>query len=461
MSQKNNDRPISWSDYGAYAAYRIFEFVLKLLTMKLVCATGTAIGNLTYSLFKNRRKVVTRNLRIAFGETMNHEEIHHLTRQTFQHSGSNLIASIRTSSFSMEELQSRVELVGAENLDTFHAQGRGIIGLASHMGNWELMAQLHLILPALNPPATLYRPINNPLIDDLIKRRRGSEGTKLFSRRNGFFKPIAHIKSGGSLGVLADQHAGAHGMAVPFFGKLTSMTNLPAIIHRRTGAPIVPISMASTTPGRWRITIHPAIDIPPEKKSDTLYITMLCAKAYETVMRTDPADVLWMHGYWKTGRKGPLKIDGLQKKRTPGTQRALATKPFRVIVYTGSATSDNTEMITQLVRLKNYRPDIHLTTVGEHPIYSENNHHIISSPESSSSDLSSTIENYDLDLSTPIDCALDFTTDASGGTIFNDAHLSHIFTLHGTYQSPRTHTHFSTIPEPTLADFLDSLGIQD
>ena len=118
-------------------------------------------------------------------------------------------------------------------------------------------------------------------------------------------------------------------------------------------------------------------------------------------------------------------------------------------------------MITQLDRLKNYRPDIHLTTVGEHAIFSESDHHIPSSTDRPSSDLSATLKNYDLALSSPIDCALDFTADASGAHLFHGAHLSHIFTLHGPDQSPRTQTHFSNIPEPTLADFLDSLGIQD
>ncbi len=459
MSQ-NEPKP-STSDYLVYAIYRVFEFILKLAPVKVLCFIGTGIGHLTYLLLKDRREIVTRNLRIAFGEEMSHDEILTLTKKTFQHSGSNLIASLCTSSFSEQQIRDHIEFVGAGNLDAARQQGTGLIGLLSHMGNWELMAQIHLLHPALCPPGSLYRPLDNPLIDSLIKCRRSSEGAQLFSRRDGFFKPIAHIKSGGCLGVLADQHAGAHGLAVPFFGKLTSMTNLPAIMHRRTGAAIVPLSMESTSPGKWRITIHPAIDIPADKKTDTLYITMLCAKAYETIMRTNPADVFWMHGYWKTGRKGPLKIDGLQKKRKRGTQRALATKPFRVIVYTGSAHHNALEMIEQLQRLKNYRPDIHLTTVGEYPIFKESHEHIPAPATQSPKSLAATLTQYDLNLPTPIDCTLDFTADGSGGELFQLAKFTHIFTLHGKHQSRRTQGAFSNIDTPTLADFLNSLGIQD
>jgi len=464
MSEPN---PPSTSDYFLYGIYRAFEFALKLLPMQIACWIGSALGSLTYLLLKERRHIVTRNLRIAFGEEMSPDEIHDLTHQTFQHSVSNLIASFRTSSFSTKQLRSRVEIVGEENLDAARAEGtdeNGIICLVCHMGNWELMAQIHTLLPALIPPATLYRPLNNPLIDKLIQRRRGSEGTQLFSRHDGFFKPIAHIKKRGSLGILADQHAGTSGVAVPFFGKLTSMTNLPAIIHRRTGAPILPMSMTSTSLGNWRITIHPAIEIPSDQKNNTQFITNLCAKAYETIMRTNPADVLWMHGYWKVGFKGPLKIDGLQKKKS-GLQRSLATKPFRVIVYTGDedeATTAASEMIDQLDRLKNYRPDIHLTTVGKLNIGSSADHFIpIPASSESINDLAETLRAYDETLPQPIDCALDFTELGDGAPLFELAGFTHIFTFFGKYQSRRTRDYFLKVDRPTVEAFITSLGIND
>ena len=459
MSQPNSKRPERIAHYLVYAVYRSLEFLLKLLPMKLVCLTGAGLGHIAYLVLPSRRHIVTRNLRIAFGEEMSHPEIKKLTLETFHHTGANLIASIRTAVLSETEILKRVEVVGEENITAAQKHSNGMIGLLTHMGNWELLGQAHLALPELTPTASLYRPIDNPLIDDLIRRRRSSQGAKLFSRRDGFFKPITHIKEGGNLGILADQQAGSHGIAVPLFGKLTSMTNLPAIMHRRTGASILPISITTTTLGRWRFTVHPAIIIPADKKSDTLHITSLCAKAYETSMRTNPADVFWMHGYWKTGKKGPLKIDGLQKKRT-GSQRSAASKPFRVMVYTGSADQQNQEVDEQLTRLKNYRPDMHLTTVGENE-FSASDHFINARATDNTPKLAHELEQYDLSLPTPIDCNLDFTAEGQGGDLFHRAKFTHIFTLHGKYQSRRTAGYFSKIGHPTLANFLDSLGIQN
>lgn len=445
--------------YLVYGIYRGIEFLLKLLPMHLVCLFGAALGHIAYLVLAERRQTVTRNLRIAFGREMDIAAIRKLTRQTFHRTGANLIASVRTAALPPDEIVSRIEIKGQQNLIDARKSGHGIIGLLGHMGNWELLAQAHLALPELVPTATLYRPIDNPLIDALIVRRRGSQGTAVFSRRDGFFKPISHLKQKGSLGILADQQAGTHGLAVPLFGKLTSMTNLPAIMHRRTGASIVPISMSATSQGHWQLTVLPAITIPAELASDTVRITSLCAQAYETSMRSSPADVFWMHGYWKVGRKRPLKIDGLQKKRT-GAQRSAATQPFHVMVYTGAATPSDHDTHEQLNRLKHYRPDLQLTTIGENR-FEASDHWIPARSSDTSPRLIHQIEEYELAQTAPVDCALDFTPQGHGAALLTKAGIPLAFARQGPYLSQRSANYLSKCDHPTLADFLDSLGIDD
>jgi len=460
-SQKQSPVKIKPIDYLVYAIYRGFEFFLKLVPLSFVCRCGEGMGYLAYHLLKKRRQTVTRNLRIAFGDTMNLDEIQSLTKKSFQTSGANLMASFQTSLYSPEKIQQCLEIEGVENLRQARKQSHGVIALLCHMGNWELLAHIHLIIPELSPSGTLYRPIDNPLIDNLIKRRRGHQGTELFSRRDGFFKPIAHIKKGGALGMLADQNAGQHGLATPFFGKLTSMTNLPAIIHRRTGASILPMAMSTQSRGKWKITILPPINITEEQKKNTQYITCACAKAYESAMRISPVDVFWMHGYWKTGTKRPLKIAGLQKKRT-GLQRSLATTPFKIIVYVGRPTEEETSlMLSALKRLIHYRPDIHVTVFGDCSSF-QVVHHCLKDPiDASTSEKIDLLRRYEQSQTTPIDCVLDFTPSGSGASYFKSAGYSHIFTRYGKHQSPFTRHHFSRIEHPTLHDFLTSLGMED
>ncbi len=460
MGKKNtSSRRIQARHYPTYWLYRTFEFFLRLMPMELVCVIGGALGQAGWLLMHGRREMVIRNLRIALGEELDIQEIRNLCRQTFRNSGVNFLASVRATTMSADELRKRMKIDGIEHLESATAQGHGAILLLAHMGNWEMLTQMHLVAPCLVPLAGLYRPLDNPLLDRLIKRRRQSMGTTLFSRRDGFFKPISHLKSGGTLGAIADQHAGDHGMAVPFFGKLTSMTNLPALLHRRTGAPVIPVSMVTCSPGNWRIVVHPALDINEEQKKNASEITALCAKAYETVMLEHPTDVLWMHRYWRVGAKSPLKIDGTQKKK-PTAAESAARKPFNVLVFTGRSTTADEDLQHHLHHLKHYRPDMRVTLVGQHSLSPEADHFIPFDPAEPPHLVANAIRDYDLAQTIPFDCALDLTPEAAGARILEMAELARIFTMRGKHQSISTKKLFADLGTSSTGAYLRSLGLQ-
>ena len=172
MSKNANHRRASFGDYLAYGIYRVFESFLRLLPMEIVCIIGSALGQLGYLLMANRRKIVIRNLRIAFGNKLSLQEIQALASKTFRSSGLNLIASIRASTLSNDELIGRVEVEGIGNLLKAYDEGHGCILMLAHMGNWELLTQLSVLAPEIKSLASIYRPLDNPLLDNLVKRRR-------------------------------------------------------------------------------------------------------------------------------------------------------------------------------------------------------------------------------------------------------------------------------------------------
>lgn len=454
-----NERPVKLVHYISYGAYRGFELLLRPFPMEVVCVIGGLIGSLGRLLLPQRRAMVIRNLRIAYGKTHSLEQIHAMCRRVYWNSGANFLAAIRANSTPIDEIRSRVEVQGGENLDLSSRPESGFIILLAHMGNWEILTQAHLIEPRMAPFSGLYRPLGNPLLDRLVKRRRQSTGTKLFSRRDGFFKPIAHLKAGGSLGAIADQNAGAHGVAVPFFGKLTSLTNLPALLYRRTGASIMPVSMCTISHGRWRMVIHPAMEISDSQKKNAALTTSLCARAFETMMSESPSDVLWMHGYWKVGTKRPLKIDGVQKKKNADSLTE-ATAPFKVLVFTGSAPAESQEMLEQLHRLKNYRKDIEITVVGEFLTSADAAQHIVMNPAEPPHIVANEIRQYDLGMATPLDCAIDFTSDASGENILKLSGITPVFAMRGKNMSRFTRLVFADVAKRNLAGFIESLGIE-
>ncbi|MBK1853600.1 lysophospholipid acyltransferase family protein [Verrucomicrobiaceae bacterium 5K15] len=452
------ERPVSLGNYLSYGIYRGLELALKPIPMPLVCVIGGMIGTLGGALFPGRKKIVVRNLRIAFGDQLSLEQIQQLARKTFWRSGANFIASLKGNTMQPEELNKCMDIVGIENLRDAREDGQGAILLLAHMGSWEILVQMHLIISGLTPFGGLYRPLGNPLLDRLVKRRRQKTGTKLFSRKDGFFTPIAHLKKAGVLGAFADQNASKHGMSVPFFGKLGSLTNLPALLHRRTGAPIIPISMETVAHGKWRVQIHPAVEISEAARTNATVTSSLCAEAFQRIMATSPADVLWMHGYWKVGTKRPLKIVGVHKQKNDGLLPA-ASKSFKVLLFTGQATADSAEITEQLARLRNYRRDLEIITVGEHAIDPSASQHIRLDPSEPPHIAANAIRRLDQTGNTPLDLALDVTPDAEGEEIIKLSGIKPAFALKGRHCAVTTKRMFETTSKRNLAGMLESLGL--
>ena len=433
MSKHSSSLQVSVNDRFAYALYRAAESVLRPLPLEIVCVIGACMGQLAYFLMPRRRAVVTRNLRIAYGGSMPWGEIRALARKTFRHSGSNLIASIPASIISNEELKTRVEIEGRENLLAALDQDKGCILLLAHMGNWEILTQLMILVPEIESLGSLYRPLDNPLLNKLVKRRRQSKGARLFSREDGFSKPITHLKAGGTLGCIADQNAGKHGMAVPLFGKLSSMTNLPALLHRKTKAPIVPLSMCMTSMGNWKVTFKPAINIPEEAKKDTYQVTVQCARAYEDIMSESPADVLWMHNYWRGAKRTALKMRGQVPRNMDYSELACA-RPFYLVVYTGQTITDE-QLRQTLIHFRKYRNDLHLTLAGSHSVFPEADKciliDVLDPPHLSANSL---VRLQDA-MPCPFNCALDLSTGSAGKAIFKQASIAPYFTLNSPAKS--------------------------
>src|SRR5207244_7886601 len=98
--------------------------------------------------------------------------------------------------------------------------GRPVVLLLSHIGPWELAAQL---VPLYAPYARIgspYQSLRNRYIDRDLSRRRARTGAELFDRSEGFHKPIELLRSGGRLGIFEVRLRGEHVFWLSFFGRL-------------------------------------------------------------------------------------------------------------------------------------------------------------------------------------------------------------------------------------------------
>ncbi len=196
----------------------------------------------------------------------------------------------------------RIIIVGRENAKAAIAKGRGGLFVSGHCGNWELMPPC---IRDLGLKGTLvYRPPNNPHVDEWIARQRRLGLPTLAAKGgDGARAIIRTLKEGGFLAMLVDQKMN-NGISVPFFGReAMTPTGAPSLALRHD-APIVP-AWCERLPGqRFRVTIYPEIPRPNtgDKDKDVFEYALALNRFLEARIRENPMNWLWLHNRWPKGQ---------------------------------------------------------------------------------------------------------------------------------------------------------------
>ena len=105
-----------------------------------------------------------------------------------------------------------------ESTSTWRAQaGRGVLVATAHLGNWELSAFAHALMTS--PMNVVVRPLDNPLIDRLVERRRALTGNRPIGKKDFARSILKALAANQAVGILIDQNAGLEdGTFVDFFG---------------------------------------------------------------------------------------------------------------------------------------------------------------------------------------------------------------------------------------------------
>src|SRR5947209_9205335 len=94
---------------------------------------------------------------------------------------------------------------GVEHVEAAHRAGHGVLFATAHLGNWELSAYAHALLAA--PMHVVVRPLDNPLIDRMVERRRAGSGNRLIYKKDYARAILKALAANQAVGILIDQNA--------------------------------------------------------------------------------------------------------------------------------------------------------------------------------------------------------------------------------------------------------------
>ena len=127
------------------------------------------------------------------------------------------------------------QIHGEEIFDAAITEGKGVLLLVPHLGNWELT---NTYIASRSDLTAMYRPARNPVFDEWMHSRREATGGELVPTTTGGIKALYRaLRNGGVVGVLPDQEPRPEGGEfAPFLGTQALTPTLPVQLLKRTGA---------------------------------------------------------------------------------------------------------------------------------------------------------------------------------------------------------------------------------
>jgi Kdo2-lipid IVA lauroyltransferase/acyltransferase len=260
-----------------------------------------------FLLLPRRRRILQANLTAAFPRK-SQAEIGAIAERSLEGFASSLVDFLETGRSTREDLLSRVTVVGAENLASARARGKGVFLLSAHFGSWEIGALVAGLLG--EPISPVARPLDNPLLEEELDRRRRRFGNRPIAKREAAKELLRAMSRNETVAILVDQNVlPREAVFVPFFGRPAATTPSLARIQLKTGAAVVPVFTWPEGDGRYRLEFETPI-LPeefahngpgvPDRDERVRRATARYMEVTEAAIRRDPAAWLWIHDRWKT-----------------------------------------------------------------------------------------------------------------------------------------------------------------
>ena len=275
---------------------------------------GRILGRLAGSVIKYRRREVEANLLLAFPEK-SPEERDQIRKDYYRHLGTIICEAIWFGACTRPQRLARAntgDVQGQEILNEYYSQGKSVVVLTSHTGNFEMYGGLFvfaaqsepLIVPE-NNVCVVFRALSSPVWNEIIKKNRiapllDKKHYDAMVETNIALRYALKRKGDAMLfNFITDQYPYSEyaNAKVTFFGKQTISMIGGITLARKYSMPIVYMYMAQRPQGGYTMRFSKMYDDP--SAVDTQQIADEYYRRLEDDIRSQPANYLWSHRRWK------------------------------------------------------------------------------------------------------------------------------------------------------------------
>jgi Kdo2-lipid IVA lauroyltransferase/acyltransferase len=282
------------------ALFYLLVLIIGILPFSLLYLLSDFVSLILRRIIRYRKKVIFNNLKNSFPD-LGEEEIRKFIKAVYRNLSDVFIEGIRAFTMTRKQIRKRHLILNPEILDPYFEQGKGVIVVTGHYGNWEWGT----LSPALQTKVqniAFYKPLKNKWMDRMANRNRSRYGTILapirqttstFEAFRG--QPVIYLMA-------ADQSPSNRQAAywANFLGRDTAFLHGPEKHARNNNYPVVFVAIRRVKRGFYELDLERIVEDPSKMRDGE--ITRLFAEKLEALIRENPANWLWSHKRWKLTR---------------------------------------------------------------------------------------------------------------------------------------------------------------
>ncbi len=290
---------------GSWIAVKIIHLVASILARiseERLVRLARAIATLLSRLDKRRKSDARANLDFVYGASMEEHEKERIIERGYLNLAYNVLDFLRLSCMEEERLFSRIRIEGEEHLQKALKDGRPMVIVTAHYGDWELGSLF--VGRRIKNLTIVGRMLKQAALNEQIIKTRERFGITLLDERGALKSLMSALKKGQNVGIVVDQNTLKElGILVDFFGKRARHTHAASILARRFDAYIMPMFIRSSEDYKTHTIMFQEpfkVAKSEDVDRDILEATQRQASVTEAVIRAKPDDWLWFHRRFKS-----------------------------------------------------------------------------------------------------------------------------------------------------------------
>ncbi|MDQ8187469.1 hypothetical protein [Pelagicoccus sp. SDUM812002] len=244
-----------------------------------------------------RRDLVLSNIANA-RPSASSTELKAIGKQAAKNFGRTVAEFIR---YGIKDRDDLLQVVKVENLSLLSDalnKGSGAILLTGHFGAWAIY--FATIAMRDIPLSLLVGKQHNEKVDSFIHKIPGDRVEFITKGRTAIKVILEKLRAGRAVVMVADQHAGAGGIVVPFLGKNASTLPLPGSFSVKYKVPVFMMSGHRNEDGTHTVTIS-ELPVPERITANEQKVAVLETYNQELgkVITERPEQYFWYHRRWR------------------------------------------------------------------------------------------------------------------------------------------------------------------